>query len=120
MTGLPHMIGRTATDAHDGDHGHGIGMLLISKASPPSAIAESSTPSNGSKAVMKSDSDLQSLQASPCRKPANADSASARVQNAFPPKPSAGLSSAVSQILYLILAIIHGLPRVSNIIIAFQ
>lgn len=68
---------------------------------------------------MKSDSDLQSLQASPCRKSANAASASARIKNAFPPNPSAGRSEAVSQILYLILAIIHGLPYIP-FIIAFQ
>lgn len=83
-------------------------------------MSESSMPSNPSKAVMKSDPDLQSLQASPCRKSASATSASARSQNAFPPNPSAGRSEAVSQILYLILAIIHGLPYIPIMIIAFQ
>ena len=120
MTGFPHTISPVVRKRNTGTHGHGMGMLLISKAPQPSAIAESSMPSNPSRAVMKSDSDLQSLQASPCRKSANAASASARSQNAFPPKPSAGQSEAVSQILYLILAIIHDLPYVSIIVIAFQ
>lgn len=110
----------TVRKGNTGSHGHGMGMPLISKASQPSAIAESSIPSNPSKAVMKSDSDLQSLQASPCRKSANAASASARIKNAFPPKPSAGRSKAVSQILYLILAIIPMASLTFPFIIAFQ